>query len=93
MIEHSNFFLQKLFVMGANHLEVSLRVGGEEMAILILDSSGICTGHFNRSGTMCFTLIIALNDPTLSVLVTFRRQLMLHSGTEHLDQVGSLGEP
>ena len=49
--------------MGANHLEVSLRVGGEEMAILIFDYSGVCTGYFDRSGAMCFTLVIALNDP------------------------------
>ena len=48
-----------------NHLEVDLRVGGEEMVILIPDFLGFCRGYFDRSELTYFTLVISFNGPIL----------------------------
>lgn len=43
--------------MCVDHLEVGLRVGGEEMAAPVLEVSRISGGDFNRSRTMSYDRI------------------------------------
>ena len=55
----------KDLVVCADHLEVGLRLGGEEMTAPVLEVSHIGGGDFSRSRTMCLMIISPLDDPML----------------------------